>query len=269
MVMRRPLVFIVVLLLVAALLSAWYRAAQNRGGVAAPVGATFTAMSFVQRPLQAVGGWFSDVGRAMFRRGGAIDENAQLRDEAANLRGQAQRLMRYRRENAELRGLLQMPKPEGGKNISADVLAVAANDYRRRIVLNVGSKQGVKPKDAVFCAQGVVGQVIEVSPMTCRVLLLTDSEASIGAMIGRTLARGVVSGTGERVADMNYLNYNADVREGDMVVTSGESQIFPKGLAIGRVLATRRDKNYSRLSATVDLAVPFDQLSAVFVRTTP
>lgn len=266
--MRRPVVFLLALLVVAAVMTAWNRAAQRSGGMAAPVGATFSAVGFVQRPLLAVGGWFSDVGRAMFRRGGTIEENAQLRDEVANLRGQTQRLMRYKRENDELRSTLKMPKLPGGKNIAADVLAVVANDYRRRIVLNVGARQGVKPKDAVFCAQGVVGQVIEVSPLSCRVLLLTDNEASIGAMVQRTMARGVVSGTGERVAKMEYLSYNADVREGDLVVTSGESQIFPKGLVVGRVLATRRDKNYSRLSATVDLAVPFDRLSAVFVRTT-
>jgi rod shape-determining protein MreC len=266
--MRRPLVLVFILLFVAALMTAWHRAAQRSGGISAPEGVTFTAMGFVQRPLWAVGGWFSDVSRAMFRRGGTIEENAQLREEVANLRGQTQRLMRYRQENFELRAQLEMPKPPGGKNIAAEVLAVSANDYRRRIVLNVGSRQGVKPKDAVFCAQGVVGQVIEVSPLSCRVLLLTDTEASIGAMVQRTTVRGVVGGTGERIATMKYLNFNADVREGDLVVTSGESQIFPKGLIVGRVLATRRDKNYSRLSATVDLAAPFDQLSAVFVRTT-
>jgi rod shape-determining protein MreC len=98
-------------------------------------------------------------------------------------------------------------------------------------------------------------------------VLLTDRESGVGAMSTRTMAKGWVNGTGARTLQMSFLDYNSDVREGDLIVTSGLSEIFPRGLIIGRVLRVDRNKSYSSLSAEIDPAVPFDQLSAVFVRT--
>lgn len=268
--MRRPSpsVTIVLLLLLCALAAGWHRMAASQSKISPPESVVFIALRWVQRPLSSVGDWFSDLGRTMFRRGGAIEENEELRGQVANLKGQTQRLLRYQRENDELRRLLKMPRPQGGTVVAADIVSLDATDYRRRITLNVGSRRGVRAKDVAFAAQGVVGQVVRVDAFTCDVLLLTDRDASVGAMTQRTSSRGVAQGTGQRNGEMtmNYLDYDSDVREGDLVVTSGDSAIFPRGLVIGRVSQTRRDKGYSRLTARVDPAVPFDQLSAVYVR---
>lgn len=268
--MRRPspLVAIVSLLLLCALLAGWHRVAARQGRISPPESAAFIAFRFVQRPLSIVGDWFSDLGRTMFRRGGTIEENETLRGQVANLKGQNQRLARYQRENDELRRLLKMPKPQGGTVVAADIVSLNATDYRQTITLNVGSRRGVRDKDAVFVAQGVVGQVGRVDAFTCDVLLLTDRIASVGAMTQRTLAGGLARGTGARNDELiiSYDNYNSDVREGDLIVTSGDSQIFPRGLVIGRVSQTQRDKAYSRLIARIEPAVPFDQLSTVYVR---
>ncbi len=268
--MRRPspLVTIFLLLLLCAIVAGWHRVSSRQGKISPPESVALVALRLVQRPLSSVGGWFSDLGRTMFRRGGAIGENEELRGQVANLKGQTQRLLRYQRENDELRRLLKMPKPQGGTILAADIVSLDATDYRRSITLNVGARRGVRDKDAVFVAQGVVGQVVRVDAFTCEVLLLTDRVASIGAMTQRTLAVGMADGTGGRKGEltMEYRNYDSDVREGDLIVTSGLSEIFPRGLVIGRVSQTQRDKAYSRLSARVDPAVPFDQLSAVYVR---
>ncbi|HEX8833095.1 MAG TPA: rod shape-determining protein MreC [Abditibacteriaceae bacterium] len=240
--------------------------ATRRGGLSAPESGVFLVLRPVQKTLTAVGDWSSDVGRALFRRPSIVSENKRLQGEVDNLRNQSQRLQRYRAENVELRRLLQMPKPRGGTIRAADIISLDATDFARRVVLNIGSRQGVRSKDVVFNAQGVVGQVATVSPLSCVVLLLTDRMSGVGAMTGRTMAKGVVKGSGERVCKMSYLDYRADVREGDLVLTSGNSEIFPKGLVIGRVLKIERDKRYSQLTAYIDPAVAFDRLSAVYVR---
>ena len=265
--MKRPSppVYIAVLLGLCMALVAWHYVALARGGASLPESAAFLVLRGVQRPLLVVGDWFSDVGRTIVGRGGVIAENERLRGEVADLRGQNQRLLRYRRDNDELRKLLGMKPPKGGKAIAADITTLDAFDQARQIHLNVGSAQGVKPKDVVFVEEGLVGQVISVTPLDCTVLLLTDREARVGAVTQRG-ARGVVQGTGEAVGKMAYLNFNADVREGDLVYTSGESEIFPKGLIIGQVLKARRDKGYSRLTAFIEPAVSFDRLSVVYVR---
>jgi rod shape-determining protein MreC len=268
---RPPPLFIVIFLaVICAGLVAWHYAARDRGAMSPPESVAFLSLRPAQRVLVATRDWCADLGKTMFRRGGTIRENQELKQRLADLEGQSRRLARYQRENQELRQLLKMPPQRGGKPVAAEVISFDATDYTRNIIINVGSQQGVREKDVVYNAQGVVGQVISRDRFTSRVLLLTDRQASIGAMVSRTTAKGVVQGTGENEQDreckMSYLNFGADVREGDLVVTSGESRIFPRGLVIGRVLRVKKDKTYSRMTADIDPAVSFDRISAVYVR---
>ena len=265
-----PLFILIFLVVICAALVAWHNSARERGAVSPPESVAFIALRPAQRVLVGVRDWCVDVGRAMFRRGGTIRENQMLKQRLTDLEGQNRRLIRYQRENQELRRLLAMPPLPGGKQVAADVISFDATDYTRNIIINVGSLHGVQEKDVVYTAQGVVGQVISRDRWNSRVLLLTDRQASVGAMVSRTAAKGVVQGTGEdeqdRECKMSYLNFGADVREGDLVVTSGESKIFPRGLVIGRVLKVEKDKTYSRMTADIDPAVSFDRISAVYVR---
>lgn len=269
--MRRPspLTFIVLLLGLCIGLVAWHYAARRNGNLSGPETGVFLVLRPIQRTLSGVGSWAADVGRAMTQRGGIIDENTRLRKRIAQLEGDNQRLLRYRRENEELRRLLKMPKPPGGKNLAAEVVSLDATSYARRIVLNVGRRHGVRPKDVVYTAQGVVGQVTFVGPFSSKVYLITDRESGVGAMTTRTMAQGVVQGTGERICKMEYLDFQSDVREGDLVVTSriANYSMFPKGLVIGRVLKVEKNKTISKMTAYIDPAVPLDRITAVYVRT--
>jgi len=265
-----PLTTVILLVVICVGLVAWHNASRERGAISPPESAAFLTLRPAQRVLIATRDWCADLGKTMFRRGGTIRENQQLKQRLADLEGQSRRLARYQRENQELRQLLKMPPQSGGKAVAAEVISFDATDYTRNIIINVGSQHGVREKDVVYNAQGVVGQVISRDRFTSRVLLLTDRQASVGAMVSRTAAKGVVQGTGENEQDreckMSYLNFGADVREGDLVVTSGESRIFPRGLVIGRVLRVKKDRTYSRMTADIDPAVSFDRISAVYVR---
>ena len=244
--------------------------AATRGKMAPTDAVATTALSPVQRAFRATGDYFSDVARVIFRRDDLAAQNARLQAQVADLQGQNQRLLRYRRENEELRTLLQMPKIPGGKNIPAEVIFSNTTDLARRIVLNAGSSAGVAPKDIVYSAQGLVGQVTQVSPFTCTVTLPIDREGSVGAMISRSGARGVLLGNGNLVAKLSYLDFAADVREGDLVVTSGLSRergaIFPRGIVLGTVLKVEKDAISSRQEAFVQPSVDFQKLGAVWIR---
>ena len=267
--MRRssPVIFLLFLLALCAFAVAWSRLSRGRGGQMAPAGVAQVALKWPQRAAVATGDWAADVGRALFRRGGTVADNDRLRLEVERLRGQNLRLARYERENRELRALAKMPSVGGGTMKTAPIVAFDATDYSRVITLGIGSRSGVRVRDAVFSPQGAVGKVETVSPFTCTVTLLTDRNAGVGALVGRSGARGVVKGTGENLCRLVYLDFRALVREGDIVYTSGDSQIFPRGLVIGRVSEVVRDKNYSQLTAWVEPAVAFDRLSVVAVRT--
>lgn len=269
--MKIPALSVLVAALLGVGLVGWQNAAASRGGVAAPAGVAAASLSPVQRALKASGAWLSDVGRVAVRRGDLASENARLQARVADLEGQNARLSRLRRENEELRRLLQMPKTDGGRAVAAEIVSYDATDFARRVTLNVGARAGVRPKDVVYCAQGLVGQVTQVAPLTCVVALLIDRELGrTGAMTARTFAKGVVQGTGERICKLSYLDFGADVREGDLVTTSGlltgRGAIFPKGIVIGRVIKVEKDKTYSRQDAYLEPSAPFDRLSAVWVR---
>jgi rod shape-determining protein MreC len=271
--MKSSYIKVLLLVVVAVGLIAWQNAARSRDASWGPAGVSTGILSPFQRGFRAVGDYFSDVGRVMFRRQGLTRENDELKLRLADLEGQNQRLLRYRKENDELRRMLKMPPPVGGRAVAAEIVGFDATDFSRSITLNVGSRQGVKAKDVVYCAYGLVGVVLETAPFTSTVQLVTDRAYGVGVMTSRTSAKGVVLGSGERICKFSYLDFGADVREGDVVVTSGLIQgrgaIYPKGIPVGRVIKVERDKTYTRLDAYVDPAVPFDRITAVYVRVTP
>ena len=262
-------IFILILLALCATLALWHNASSRRGGVALPSGAALGTVSVVNRVLDVVGNWFADVGKTVVRRGSLVQENARLKNELADWNGRATGVSRLQRENIELRGLLQMPKIANGVTVAANVVALDASNLARRITLDVGARRGVRAKDVVYVAQGVVGQVVQVSPFNCVVLLLSDGETGrVGAMTSRTGAKGILRGTGAATCEIEFIDSaRADVREGDTILTSGLSDIFPRGLTLGRVLDVQRDKRYTRLTAVVEPAAPLDNLSAALVRT--
>jgi rod shape-determining protein MreC len=268
--MRIQSLSVIIAVVLGAGIVVWQNMASSHGGVAAPAGVVAATLSPAQRTLKATGQWFGDVGKVLTHRGDIATENVALKNRVADLEGQNARLSRLRRENEELRRMVAMPKISGGKAVAAEIISYDATDFARRVTLSVGARSGVRPKDVVYCAQGLVGQVTQVAPLTCVVTLLIDRDGRAGAMTSRTFAKGVVQGTGDRVCKLSYLDYSADVREGDVVVTSGllsgRGAIFPKGIVIGRIVRVEKEKTYSRQDAYIEPAVPFDQISAVWVR---
>lgn len=164
------------------------------------------------------------------------EKNRQLlRQQALNAQT-LQQVQLMAAENAHLRRLLGASERLSVKSLMAEILYDARDPFTRKIVLDRGSQQGVKPGQPVIDDTGVVGQVTRVFPFTAEVTLLTDKDQAIPVQVVRSGLRSVAYGQGQSgVLDLRFMPANADIRKGDVLVTSGIDGIYPAGLAVARV----------------------------------
>lgn len=170
---------------------------------------------------------------------------AELREDNALLRQQNERLMEHyvrsrelAAENRILRDLLNLaPDPEAS-HVSARVIGDQGGAFVRSVLVNAGSRDGVKRGQVALSGSGVAGRVVEVGLRSARVLLLTDLNSRLPVLVGPTRDRAVLAGTNAELGDLLYLASNADIRVGDRVVTSGHGGLFPPGLPVGEVVAS-------------------------------
>ncbi len=147
-----------------------------------------------------------------------------------------QRLQALERENLRLRELLGSSFRLQERIQIVQLLAVDSDPFSQQVVLDKGQRFGVYVGQPVLDAHGVMGQVSEVNLFSSRVVLVTDPNHSIPVQINRNGLRGVVFGRGpSQQLKMDYMPHNADVRVGDLVVTSGLGGIFPAGYPVGVV----------------------------------
>lgn len=163
-------------------------------------------------------------------------ENSELRRlEAANANALLQ-TEQLATENRELRRLLAMRERTAIRSTVAEVLYDARDAFSRRLVLDKGMQHGVIAGQPVIDANGVVGQITRVYPLSSEVTLVTDRESTIPVELRRTGERSVAfGGSIGGTIELRYLRTNADVREGDVLVTSGLDGLFPAGLPVGTV----------------------------------
>ena len=164
-------------------------------------------------------------------------ENAELRRiEAVNARAllQAEQLAT---ENAQLRKLVDMRERLAIRSAVAEVLYETRDPFIRHLVLDKGLQHGVLPGQPVVDASGVVGQITRVTEFSAEVTLLTDSQSTIPVSVRRTGQRAIAFGGPEPGRlELRYLPSNADLREGDLLETSGLDDLFPPGLPVGRLI---------------------------------
>lgn len=138
-------------------------------------------------------------------------------------------------ENARLRKLLQLKEQSSAGTVSAEIIGRDAIGWFKTVLINKGKNAGIKKNQAVITHQGVVGRCIEVADNASTVLLITDINSSVDALVQRTRSRGIVEGKGSPLCELSFISSADDVAEGDLVVTTGLCGVFPKGLSIGTV----------------------------------
>jgi rod shape-determining protein MreC len=154
-------------------------------------------------------------------------------------------------ENNRLRKLLLLRERSSEKLISAEIIGRDPVGWFKTILINKGDGDGIKGARAVIAHQGIVGRILDVAADTSKVLLITDINSSVDALVQRTRARGIVEGRTSSLCELKYVSSSDDVMLGDLVVTSGLCGIFPKGLPIGTV--SRIKKNSFGLFQHVEL----------------
>jgi rod shape-determining protein MreC len=229
---------------------------------------TFGGFSEVQRATMALidgvrGLWSGYVALRQVQ-----EENAALKNELQTLQ------VRFQQEHAEaqrtdnLRQLLELRERANLDTVAAEVIAGPASPDFRTVTIDKGSSDGLANDMAVISPAGVVGRVILPSRRASKVQLLIDRNAAAGALIERTRVQGVVMGVGESLLKMQYVPGTADVKTGDLVVTSGIDGIYPKGFVIGTIdHADRGIGAYSEI--TVRPAADFARLEEVLIVRTP
>jgi rod shape-determining protein MreC len=220
-------------------------------------------------PFQAVFSW---LGRSLGRTWtgyidlvGARRDNQLLQSRVAGLEGELVRLSELERENARLAELLNLGAQVEGTVYGARVIARDPGPLSMTLTIDRGERDHVRRGMAVLAPQGVVGQVAEASHAAARVVLLTDHNSGIDAIVQRSRARGIVQGGTDGSCYMNYLSRDADVAVGDRVVTSGLDRVFPKGIVVGEVVEVSRRHRGLLQAAVVRPSVALDRLEEVLV----
>jgi rod shape-determining protein MreC len=181
-------------------------------------------------------GHLRDTWRHYFALQNTSRENEQLRHENDQLKMQVNQLQSKAAEADRLAALLNFHKSHlSVPMLGSRVIATSAGTASATIVLDRGSKDGIRKNMGVITPEGVVGKVVEVYDDTSEVLLLTDKDSGVGAMLGNSRIQSPVGGTGEPLLAMKYVANDDVVNLGERVVTSGMDKIFPRDLPIGTI----------------------------------
>jgi len=198
---------------------------------------------------------------------GVSEENQRLTEELRGARGAVAELAELRTENDRLRELAGVRRRAPGATVGAAVVGRGTSSRFRTIRINRGSASGVAPGQAVIAPGGAVGRILRSSGGYSDVLLLTDGLSAAGAVVQESRLRGVLLGDGGEELRMGFVRRNdADgVGPGDLLVTTGEDDVFPEGISLGRVVEAAVPETGLFLEVAVEAAVDPDQLDEVLV----
>ncbi len=201
-----------------------------------------------------------------------LDENQSLRDEIERLEGEVADRDATKEENARLREYLNVKKTYPDFELmDALIVAREGDNNTTFLTLDRGEDDGVEVGMPIIVSSGVVGSVCEVGKSWCRVRVMSESSAGTGAYVQRSGEIGIVSGDItlglENKCRLRYLSEDADINVGDLIYTSGEGSVYPRGLLIGRVSSVDKDEFLRQKTAVIDTAVNFKELKYVMIIT--
>jgi rod shape-determining protein MreC len=223
----------------------------------------------IVRPLQlgvvAAVDAVENIWSSYFNLVGVREENERLRHRVLDLEEQLVQRAEAERADRRLQEMLDFRATLPDRAIPAQIIGRDPLPWSGTVTINKGSSDGIGRSAAVVSQHGVVGQTTATSAHSARVLLITDSNSGVDALIQRSRARGVVKGALDGRCIMKYLQRGDDVVVGDRIVTSGLDGIFPKGISIGEVTDVDLDKRGLLKTADVAPSAPLDRIEEVLV----
>jgi rod shape-determining protein MreC len=222
------------------IVDARFRYAEGLRGTLALV--VYPLQRLATAPFQFVsniGGYFSSQSQLM-------EENDKLRAKALAYSQDAQRYQAAEAEAAQLRRLVGASERIEVTSMPAEILYAGRDPYAHKIFIDRGATHGVRPGSPVADENGVVGQVTRVHPLLSEVTLLTDQDQAIPVQVVRSGLRAVAFGSGPAgTLELRFMAANAEIQNGDRLVTSGIDGTYPPGLPVATVVRIERDAELS------------------------
>lgn len=190
-------------------------------------------------------------------------ENERLRLEVEDLRTKLVGFDELKNREGRLEALLELKEGIQDERVPARIIGRDPSHWSEFIVINKGSKDGVFKNSVLVHPNGLVGKVVASGSGSARAIVLPDRESRVSALNQRTRDVGLVEGTGSGLLKMTYLDRQADVQIGDMIISSGLGGVYPKGIPIGKVELVGEEKDHLSLYALLRPFVSFAKLEEV------
>ena len=254
------LTFFVSLAILLMVLDARFRYAENVRQVVA------LAAYPIQRVAMAPVDLFHGVVNYFSSTAALREENSALRTKQLGAAQGLQQLEALQEENDQLRRVLEAQERLPRKSVFAEILYAARDPFSRKVVIDKGSQNGILPGQPVIDDVGVIGQVTRVYLLMSEVTLLSDKDQAIPLQVLRNGLRAVAFGGAEGgMLDLRFMAANADIKNGDTLVTSGIDGTYPPGLPVATVARIERDAAYAFANITLALTAGTDRYRQVLV----
>lgn len=192
-----------------------------------------------------------------------VRENISLRKKADNLETENIRLKELANENERLKTLLYFKQETPFSLIAARVIAKDTSNWKKSVTIDKGLSDGIYLDMPVMTTAGLVGWVKSVGSGSAQVVLITDVNSKVAAIVQDTRYDGLVEGADSEWCRLKFIEADADIKEGQAVITSGFSSICPKGIIIGRIKKIIYEKGEVQKTALIKPAVDFNRLEEV------
>jgi rod shape-determining protein MreC len=210
--------------------------------------------------------WVSEIAVTHAR---LLRDQDQMRSQALRDASALQTQQALAAENEQLRKLLGMRQRIPREFRAADILYAPRDPFTRRVVIDKGTQDGVQAGLAVVDRTGVVGQITRVFPWAAEVTLITDKEHAVPIQVVRSGLRGVTFGVGyDGTLELRFMPVNADIQNGDLLVTSGIDGTYPPGLPVAAVTAIERNAAYAFARITCAPAAGVNSYGQVLIVST-
>ena len=229
---------------------------------------TVTAFTPIEKMFVSTGHFFRNGWHNYADLRGVRKQNRELQDEVARLQMEQVRLRQDADQAQRLQVLLDFKEKFISKTVAAQVIATSGTEQSRLITIDKGSNDHIKVDMPVITPDGIVGKVKEVFPLSSQVLLINDHDSGAGVILESSRLQGIVKGTPLGELQINDIMSDEKVEPGERVVTSGGDRIYPKGYAVGTVIAATPDRdNDPFLAIKVKPAADLSRLEEVLVIT--
>ena len=195
----------------------------------------------------------------------AVKENIELKKQLGKAMEIKNRCEELGLENIRLKKFLNFTSAMPDTYMAAKIIARDPSPWFKTIMIDKGAKDGLVKGIPVFVPEGIVGQIIKVAGNYSRVLLITDRNSAVDSLVQHSRVRGIVKGNNEDNCSFVYTLRKEEVKEGEMIISSGLDQVFPKGMKIGRILKVTKIHSQLFQDITLETSVDFNKIEEVLV----